>query len=173
MQREYLRHYWLIWTTKTYECQQDFPRANQRESQENILNILNMLRAADDNQLEPLDTNLQFSSLLKEFPFYEFDQNLYKNNRSQLIESIDKFNEHSYPINLFEIFQISSNSLFFNENETEIFSNLLANFEQLDTINDFPFVFQHNLNLINIEKDQFNSLIEQTVKIEEILIQYP
>ncbi|CAF1559360.1 unnamed protein product, partial [Didymodactylos carnosus] len=116
IQREYLRHYWLIWIRKTLNYAE-----NQREIKENLLNLLDKLHVADDNQLKQFDNNLKSSFLLKEFPDYDFNEDLYQNNRLQLIESIDKFNENSNQENLFQIFQIFSNSIFSDKKPKKIF----------------------------------------------------
>ncbi|CAF1411613.1 unnamed protein product [Adineta steineri] len=168
MQRECLRHYWLMWINKTLKYSE-----NKREIKENLLNLVNKIRVADENQLQQFDDNLKSSVLLREFPDYDFNENLYEDNRLELIESIDKFNEDSNQENLFQIFQTFSNSMFFDENHKNVLENLLANIEQLTIIQDFLNIFQHNLNLMNIHKDEFHSLMEQIVKIEKILIQYP
>ncbi|CAF3926815.1 unnamed protein product [Adineta steineri] len=169
MQRECLRHYWLIWINKTLKYTE-----NKREIKENLLNFVNKIRVADENQLKQFDTDLKSSVLLKEFPDYDFDENLYENYRSELIESIDKFNEDSDQENLFQIFQTFSNSKFFDRKQKNSgFENLLVNIEQLNIIQDFCTIFQHNLNLMNIHQNKFRNLIEQIVKIEKILIQYP
>ncbi|CAF2979117.1 unnamed protein product, partial [Rotaria sp. Silwood2] len=88
IERECLRHYWLIWVRKTLNFVE-----NKSEIKENLLNLSNKIRVADENQLILFDNNLKFSFLLKEFLDYDFDENLYQSNRLELIKSIDKFNE--------------------------------------------------------------------------------
>ncbi|CAM4953543.1 unnamed protein product [Rotaria socialis] len=169
IQRECVRHYWLIWIQKTLANAQEFSHENVREMKKSLLNIIEIIRIADGNQLEQIDTKLKSLSILKEFPLYNFDQKLYSNNRAELMKSIDKFNKISDQLNLLEVFQIFSSSAFFDEN----LSDLLTNDEQLDIIEDFTFIFQHNLALIKIDKNNFGKLTQQIEKIEYVLLQNP
>ncbi len=92
---------------------------------------------------------------------------------SESIQSIERFNLDSYENHLIEIFQIFSNSSFFDEKQTKIFQSFLANLEQLDLMKDFIFIFQHHLSLMNINTNNFNILTTQLIKIEEVLISNP
>ncbi|CAF1423452.1 unnamed protein product [Didymodactylos carnosus] len=165
MQRECLRHYWLICTTKTLNRVQEFSHEILRVTEQELLNILQILRT--------VDYKLKLASILKEFPFYHFEPTLYPNNRCQLIESINNFNEMSNQVNLLETFKHLSNSSFFNKNQTNLLQNLFTDADQLDMVNDFLFIFQHNLNLINMDEKHLDTLTKQIEKIEHVLIQIP
>jgi hypothetical protein len=165
IEREYTRHFWLIRLRKTLDC-----LANQREDKDAFSNIFNLLRTADDHQL---DQELESFSLIKQFSEFDFDKDLYPKTRVELTTSMEKFNQDSNLKNLLEIFRIFSTSSFFHPENSKIFENLLTNFEQLDLIDDFLIIFHNNLSLMNIKTSEFKSLTEQMVKIEEILITYP
>ncbi|CAF0913816.1 unnamed protein product [Didymodactylos carnosus] len=130
-------------------------------------------RAVDDNQLQQMNSKLKNASILKEFPFYNFKPTLYTDNRFELIKSINNFNQISNQVNLLEVFHQFSNSSFFNEKQSNILQDLLTNADQLDIINNFLFLFLHNLSLMDIDKDDFGILTKQTEKIEHVLVQNP
>ncbi|CAF4272150.1 unnamed protein product, partial [Rotaria sordida] len=125
--------------------------------------------------MEKIDSQLKsLTIVLKEFPLFSFDQFLYNNNNcDELINSINNFNELSNQINFIEIFIVFSNALFFQEKETELLQCLVRNTEQLDIINEFLSIYQHNLILIKFDKNNFNTLTKSIEKIERILIQNP
>ena len=83
IEREYPRHFWLIRLRKTLDC-----LVNQREDKDAFSNIFNLLRTADDHQLESF-------SLIKQFSEFDFDKDLYPKTRVELTTSMEKFNQDS------------------------------------------------------------------------------
>ncbi|CAF4575861.1 unnamed protein product, partial [Rotaria sp. Silwood2] len=83
LHRGYLKHYWLRWTRETLEYIQKFSYADRKESEKKLSKILSTIHSADDDQLEQINSEIKFSCVIREIPCFDFDEKLYKNNKSQ------------------------------------------------------------------------------------------
>ncbi|CAF1411988.1 unnamed protein product [Rotaria magnacalcarata] len=173
LEREWLRHYWIIWTQKTLTYLQEVSYDNRKEVEPNLRNILQTIKTANHFQLEQIDFAQKSSFILKGFSYYDFDKDLYKQNRSELIKSINDFHENSNQDNLVKVFMTFSESSFFSLSEANSLQNLLMNKVQLDLIYDFLQTILHNVIVMNIIGKISEKLISCIEKIEEVLVQNP